>query len=61
MNKPVTYQIKRVPGLEGFYLDIYVGNKRIVTKLARDIKELFDVVLDLEKQLLGLGFSKTLN
>lgn len=57
-GKRVTYRIEKAKGVEGFYLDIYVGYNRLTTKVASDVEKLTQLIKDLESQLLDLGFNK---
>lgn len=56
--KIVKYTINRVAKVDGFYVDIYVGNKRITTKVAKDIQDLYILINSLESQFKTIGLVK---
>lgn len=58
MNKTIKYLIVRAPHNQGYYIDLYIGDKLFKTKTAKNKESLAEYITNLETQLDGLGFSK---
>jgi len=53
--KEVSYRIQHAKGTKGYYIDIYVGKRLHITKVATDTESMLETIRNLEVQFRMIG------